>query len=248
MHIEENTLYRIDIDDEFVVITTEGSIPCGAMGEAGQFVERREKLSEFMCLGNGSYVGIHVHGDSMIDARIFPGDLVLIDKDVLPNSGDIVVVRLDDCYTVKYLYHRNGEIMLLPANENYSAITFAEGDEPEIVGVVQHIITAAVHATFREIEQLKDQKLLKQRENEVIDRTIDEGLMESPDVWAKHVTKEQKAVWVAAVSDALEKENQWAWAEERWDLKNLRISYNNAINSERFDEYDAVVKRILNKG
>ncbi|MBP9816360.1 repressor LexA [Candidatus Woesebacteria bacterium] len=79
-----------------------------------------------------------VSGDSMIDAGIHEGDLVLVDRMQKVQVGDIVVAQVDREVTLKY-YRKNGDqIVLMPANKNYAPIHPEES--LEIAGVVVGVI------------------------------------------------------------------------------------------------------------
>ena len=75
-----------------------------------------------------------VDGDSMIDAGIHPGDLVLVQRNLTPKAGDIVIAQVDKEWTMKYFEKRGGQITLRAANSKYPAIT--PRNELVIAGVV----------------------------------------------------------------------------------------------------------------
>jgi|SRR3989338_743367 len=77
---------------------------------------------------------LRVSGDSMIDAGIYDGDLILVDTKLQPTHGLIVVAIVDGGYTVKYLRKKGNKSYLKPANPNYKDI-YPES-EFKIVGVV----------------------------------------------------------------------------------------------------------------
>ena len=63
-----------------------------------------------------------VDGESMIDAGIFSGDILVVDKAVSPKDGSIVVVILDGSFTVKRWYFENSQHILRAENVNYPDI------------------------------------------------------------------------------------------------------------------------------
>src|SRR5688500_2977961 len=65
---------------------------------------------------------LEVDGDSMIDAHIKKGDMVLVEKCNSANDGDIVIAEVDGEFTMKYLRKRSNKIWLEPANKNYMPI------------------------------------------------------------------------------------------------------------------------------
>jgi repressor LexA len=81
-------------------------------------------LSEFF-MGPDRFV-LRVQGDSMVDAGILDGDMVVIQQSSTANDGEIVVALIDnDEATLKYLHHdKDGDILLVPANTAMSAMHF----------------------------------------------------------------------------------------------------------------------------
>lgn len=78
---------------------------------------------------------LRVRGDSMIEAGILDGDIVVIDRGISPNKGDVVVALIDGEATLKFYYPRDNLIELRPANHQMRSITFHR-DEVLIQGVV----------------------------------------------------------------------------------------------------------------
>lgn len=83
-------------------------------------------------------------GDSMIDAGILPGAVLVVDKSIKPKSGDIVIAEVDGEFLVKRLYKRASVIKLLSENKAYPPIEMKDGQELVIWGVV----TAAVNELY----------------------------------------------------------------------------------------------------
>ena len=87
--------------------------------------------------GDPSCFALRVKGDSMINAAILDGDMVVVRPQQNADDGQIVVARIGDEATVKRLRRRNGEILLMPENDAYSPI---DGTEAEIIGIVKAVI------------------------------------------------------------------------------------------------------------
>ena len=84
----------------------------------------------------GSFA-LRVRGESMKNAGIMSGDLVVVRPQQTANDGQIVVARIGDEATVKRLRRRGGEIWLMPENDAYDPI---DGREAEIIGLVKAVI------------------------------------------------------------------------------------------------------------
>jgi repressor LexA len=113
-----------------------GRIAAGGPILAEQNVEELFPLPASL-VGEGELFMLKVVGDSMIDAAICDGDYVVIRSQKDANKGEIVAAMIDGEATVKTLSKKNGQIWLLPANDNYQPI---DGNQAEIVGVVTAVL------------------------------------------------------------------------------------------------------------
>ncbi len=86
---------------------------------------------------DGEYFALRVRGESMLNAGILPGDLVVVHSQNHANNGEIVVALLEDEATVKRLSRRNGQVWLLPENEDYRPI---DGRYATILGKVTAVL------------------------------------------------------------------------------------------------------------
>ncbi|MDP3444423.1 MAG: XRE family transcriptional regulator, partial [Ignavibacteria bacterium] len=90
----------------------------------------------------GEYFYLEVIGDSMMNARIFPGDLVYVKRQAVVNSGSIAVVLVGDEATLKRVYYKDNGIVLHPENPKYEDMVFSEEDieqkNIQIIGEVIH--------------------------------------------------------------------------------------------------------------
>jgi len=87
---------------------------------------------------------VRIQGDSMIDAGIESGDIVIVDKSRRnPTAKEIAVCELNGEYTVKHFVEEGGCAYLLPANPDYPRIPISEGDSFSVWGTVTYIIHKA---------------------------------------------------------------------------------------------------------
>lgn len=84
-------------------------------------------------VGDGQHFMLQVRGDSMVDAAICEGDWVVVRQQPDANNGDIVAALLDDEATVKTFRRKDGQVWLMPHNEQYSPI---DGNHATIMGKV----------------------------------------------------------------------------------------------------------------
>ncbi len=79
-------------------------------------------LDDFLIERKQSTYMLEVQGESMIDAGILEGDLVLVERGRTPRRGDIVLALVENEYTLKYLETENGKPVLVPANRAFKKI------------------------------------------------------------------------------------------------------------------------------
>jgi DNA polymerase V len=112
------------------------TVQAGFPSPADDFLVRRIDLSQELIAHPQATFLLRVSGESMKDAGIFDGDMLLVDRAIKPRHGHVVVAVVDGEFTVKYLYQRVGRIKLKPANPTFPEITPREGQTLEVWGVV----------------------------------------------------------------------------------------------------------------
>ncbi len=95
-------------------------------------------------VGRGTLFALHVRGDSMIEAGIADGDVIVVRQQVSAENGDIVAALIDDEATVKVYRSRDGKVELLPRNPLYPVIP---GDGAVILGKVVCVLGPPEHQT-----------------------------------------------------------------------------------------------------
>ena len=84
---------------------------------------------------------IRVEGDSMIEADIHSGDILIIDKSERnPSEHQAALCELNGEYTVKFVHRRGEQLLLVPANPDFPEIPVREGDSFNVWGVVTYTI------------------------------------------------------------------------------------------------------------
>lgn len=121
------------------------TVPAGFPSPAQDHTQKRIDLNEVLVLNPLSTFLFEVAGDSMIGARIFDGDKLIVDRSIEPLHGRVVLACVDGEFTVKRLYRRGGEVRLYPANPNYQPIRFSEGQELTVWGVVTWNLRQVLH-------------------------------------------------------------------------------------------------------
>jgi repressor LexA len=113
-----------------------GRIAAGGPILAEQSVEDVVTLPRQLT-GQGELFMLTVSGDSMIDAAICDGDLVVVRRQNTAENGDIVAALLDDEATVKTFRNKDGQVWLMPHNPNYTPI---DGTHARIMGKVVSVL------------------------------------------------------------------------------------------------------------
>ena len=98
-------------------------------------VQRIELMSQLVRHPQATFF-VRIQGDSMRDAGILDGSVVLVDKAIKPQHGHIVIAVVNGDFTCKRLYLRNGRMRLQPENPTYPDLIPKEGQTVEVWGVV----------------------------------------------------------------------------------------------------------------
>lgn len=109
-----------------------GEIACGQPSYAVEQIEESFALPKAI-FGNGKLFMLKAFGNSMIEAGINKGDLLVLRQQNYADDGEIVVALIDGNATLKRLYHRNGKIILHPENREMKDIIL---DKCEVQGVL----------------------------------------------------------------------------------------------------------------
>ena len=133
-----------------------GSVVAGFPSPAEQYLEPPLDLHALLVKRPAATYFVRVEGDSMINAGINPGDLLVVDRSLTPVDGDIIIASVDGEFTVKRLrVEGNGELgmgngkkravkkryVLEPGNDKYPVIRIDDGHELDYFGMV----TAVIH-------------------------------------------------------------------------------------------------------
>lgn len=114
-------------------------VPAGFPSPAQDYVEQTLDLNELCIRHPAATYFVRAEGDSMIEAGIFSGDILVVDRSLTAEHGDIVIAGISGEMTVKQLQTRP-QVRLQPRNSAYRAIPIPEGCELEIFGVVTNVI------------------------------------------------------------------------------------------------------------
>jgi len=120
------------------------AVSAGFPSPAQDYVEKNLDLNELCIKRPAATFFVRVEGDSMIQAGIHAGDILVVDRSVTAEHGDTVIVAIHGEMTVKQLELRP-TVRLVPRNPAYPAIEIAEGTGLDIFGVVTNVIRNIRH-------------------------------------------------------------------------------------------------------
>lgn len=125
-------LDRVPVLTAATIPLYDNPVAAGFPSPAADHVEDRLSADDYLVANPTATYFVRVKGDSMIDAGIFDGDVLVVDRSITPSIGHVVLAEVDGEFTVKYL----GRGQLLPANQAYQPIKFKDGQTVEVIGVV----------------------------------------------------------------------------------------------------------------
>src|SRR5262245_26826741 len=122
----------------FHAVPVLGTVTAGFPSPAEEELTDTMSLDEFLITNKEATYILKVDGESMIEAGILPGDLLLVERGVEPRDGDIVVAQVDREWTIKYFRKRGRAVFLEAANKDFKPIHPQE--ELKIAAVVRAVI------------------------------------------------------------------------------------------------------------
>jgi len=118
----------------------QSAVSAGFPSPADDFVEGKLDFNEHLIQNPAATFVVRVSGDSMINAGIFPNDLLVVDRSLEARTGKVVIAVINGELTVKRLIQKNGDVILQAENQNYKPIFIQENDDFQIWGVVTNVI------------------------------------------------------------------------------------------------------------
>jgi repressor LexA len=116
-----------------------GTVQAGFPTQAEDIETDILSLDEFLIDRKKSTYMLEVQGESMKDAGILEGDLVLVERGRTPRRGDIVLALVDHEYTLKYLDMEKGRPVLVPANRAFKKI-YPDPNSLKIEAVLKAVV------------------------------------------------------------------------------------------------------------
>lgn len=137
--VAKDHLGRLVANDSFDNIPLLGLVKAGFPSDVGEESRDTVNLDEYLIQKKDTTYMLEVDGNSMIDAHIADGDMVLVEKTNKAKDGDIVIADVDGEFTMKYFRKNGDKVWLEPANKDFK----------NIYPVTYMTITAVVKAVIR---------------------------------------------------------------------------------------------------
>ncbi|GAB4490274.1 MAG: translesion error-prone DNA polymerase V autoproteolytic subunit [Saprospiraceae bacterium] len=133
-------IYSADVSTVLSLPFANDGIPAGFPSPASDYLDLSIDLNQELVDNPDATFYARAKGNSMQDAGIHDGDVLVVDRSLTPNNGDIIIAFLNGEFTVKRLRFTAEACLLLPANQDYPQIRINEGDDFRAWGVVTYVI------------------------------------------------------------------------------------------------------------
>ncbi len=133
-------IFSADTEIALELPFVDDGISAGFPSPALDFVDVSIDLNRHLIKNPSATFYGRVKGDSLKNAGISNGDLLIIDRSLEPTNGKIAVCYIDGAFTAKRIQIAKKEIWLIPENEEYQPIRVTEENDFLVWGIVTHVI------------------------------------------------------------------------------------------------------------
>lgn len=135
-------IFTADLSSHLPLPYADGGIQAGFPSPADNYITESIDLNKELVRHPAATFYGRVSGDSMIEEGIEPGDILVIDRSIEPDSGDLAVCCIDGEFTLKRIRLEKNRVWLIPSNEMFDPILVTPENEFSVWGVVTHTIKA----------------------------------------------------------------------------------------------------------
>ncbi len=136
------TLCVADMSTQVSLPFADEGVRAGFPSPTQGYLDNAIDLNRDLILHPESTFYARVSGDSMLDAYLVEGDILVVDRSLEAQDGDIVICVVEGDFTVKFLELREDGVVLRPANPAYPLLHLHPSDDFEVWGVVTYVIHA----------------------------------------------------------------------------------------------------------
>lgn len=136
MEIIDITQYSQEKSLRIPIVLQESRVEAGFPSPADDYKERSLDINDYLIDHPEATYFVKVSGNSMIEAGILDGDILVVDRMLDAVHNKIIIAEIDNQFTVKRLYKKNGVIKLVAENKEYPDITMTDQAQLNVWGVV----------------------------------------------------------------------------------------------------------------
>jgi DNA polymerase V len=137
---DELAFYSLDAENLEYINLFEGSVPAGFPSPADDAMDLDLNLHDHLVRNPSHTFCVKAIGESMKDAGIQSGDVMLVDRAIEPENRSIVLAVIDSEFTVKRVNVSDNKLYLMPENENFTPIEITKEMDFKVWGVVTYVI------------------------------------------------------------------------------------------------------------
>ena len=141
---EQLSFYVMEDSKLSGVLVFGDAVAAGFPSPAEEYLDMDLNLHEYLVQNPAATFCVRANGDSMLDANIQSGDVMVVDRALSPANNSIVLAVLDGEFTVKRIKKNENELYLMPANEQYQPMKITDDIDFQVWGVVTFIIHKAL--------------------------------------------------------------------------------------------------------
>jgi len=134
------SFFNVEKSKELSIPFPESLISAGFPSSAENFIEKSLDINDLLIKHPTSTFFIKVLGNSMINAGINSGDILVVDRSLSVSNNKIAIVRIENEFTVKRIRFIQDKVLLIAENEEYKPIEINEEMDVEIWGIVTYVI------------------------------------------------------------------------------------------------------------
>ena len=138
--MKNTKIYQIENKKLITIPLVTDKVAAGFPSPAQGYEEDRIDISDILITNPTATFYVRVKGNSMLDANINEGDILVVDRSLEAVHGSVIIAVIDGEFTVKTLYHKDGIVKLVPANSEYPEIILKDTQELNVWGVVSYAI------------------------------------------------------------------------------------------------------------
>ncbi len=132
-------VYELDQSTKLELPLFSSRVPAGFPSPGDDYIDQTLDLNELVKHPSDTFL-VKVEGDSMINAGIHDGDILVVDRALEADNNKVVVANLDGELTVKRLSIKDTSVLLMPDNPKYEPIEIRPLSDFRIMGVVTFVI------------------------------------------------------------------------------------------------------------